>query len=169
MSFCQSCGSNFPEGSAFCIVCGAARNAAPPQQQVMSGAVSAVAAPAPANAAMTPPAAAALSYLAGAITGILFVVLDPYKNDPFVRFHAMQSIFFNVAWIGIWGVWMVLSMILTPLTVGIFGLIALPVMLLLSVCGFGYWLFLMYQASQQKWYHVPFIGKFAEQQAHLHS
>ncbi len=169
MSFCQTCGSNLPEGAGFCTVCGAGRNAVPPPQPAMVGAASAAAAPAPANAAMSSSAAAALSYLAGAVTGIIFVVLDPYKNDPFVRFHAMQSIMFNVAWIGIWVVWGVLSAILTPLTAGIFALIALPVMLILALCGFAYWLFLMYQASQQKWYHVPFIGKFAEQQAHLHS
>ena len=33
--------------------------------------------------------AAALSYVLGPITGVLFYVLE---KDPFVRFHAMQSI-----------------------------------------------------------------------------
>ena len=33
--------------------------------------------------------AAALSYLLGFITGIVFLVVE--KNDKFVRFHAMQS------------------------------------------------------------------------------
>ena len=32
-------------------------------------------------------AAGALAYLAGFITGILFLVIDPYKKDPFVRFQ----------------------------------------------------------------------------------
>ena len=36
--------------------------------------------------------AAALSYALGAITGVLFLVLEPYKNNRFVRFHAIQSI-----------------------------------------------------------------------------
>ena len=43
--------------------------------------------------------AGALAYLVGAITGILFLVIDPFKSDRFVRFHAFQSIFFNLAWI----------------------------------------------------------------------
>ncbi len=36
---------------------------------------------------------AALTYLVGFVTGILFLVLDPYKSNSFVRFHAFQSIF----------------------------------------------------------------------------
>ena len=41
----------------------------------------------------------ALTYLAGFVTGIVFLVLDPYKSNSFVRFHAFQSIFFNApAW-----------------------------------------------------------------------
>ena len=67
----------------------------------------------------------ALTYLAGFVTGIVFLVLDPYKSNSFVRFHAFQSIFFNVAWVAFWIVWMILSAVLTPLTAGVFGLIAL--------------------------------------------
>jgi uncharacterized membrane protein len=107
----------------------------------------------------------ALTYLAGFITGIVFLVLDPYKSNSFVRFHAFQSIFFNVAWVGFWIVWMILSAVLTPLTAGIFGLIALPLMLIFSLVGFGIWVFLMYQAYQQKLFKLPVVGKFAAEQA----
>lgn len=107
----------------------------------------------------------ALTYLAGFITGIIFLVLDPYKSNSFVRFHAFQSIFFNVAWIGFWIVWMILSAVLSSLTAGVFGLIALPMMLIFTVGGFGIWAFLMYQAYQQKLFKLPIVGKFAAQQA----
>ena len=40
--------------------------------------------------------AAALCYLLGVLTGILFLVLEPYNRNPVIRFHAFQSIF---AWI----------------------------------------------------------------------
>ena len=43
-----------------------------------------------------------LCYILGFITGIIFLVIEPYKNDKFVRFHAFQSIFFNVALIVFW-------------------------------------------------------------------
>ena len=108
--------------------------------------------------------AGALTYLAGFITGIVFIATEPYKNNSFIRFHAFQSIFFNVAWIAIWMVWMVISAILTPLTAGLFGIVALPVILILALTGFGTWLFLMYQAYQQKLFRLPFIGKYAAQQ-----
>ena len=108
---------------------------------------------------------AALTYLAGFATGIVSLVLDPYKSNSFVRFHAFQSIFFNVAWVAFWIVWMVLSAILTPFTAGIFGLIALPLMLIFTVAGFGIWIFLMVQAYQQKLFRLPIVGKFAAEHA----
>ena len=108
---------------------------------------------------------AVLSYLVGFVTGIVFLVLDPYKSNSFVRFHAFQSIFFNVAWVAFWIVWVVLSAILTPLTAGIFGLIALPLMLIFTVAGFGIWIFLMVQAYQQKLFRLPIVGKFAAEHA----
>jgi len=107
----------------------------------------------------------ALTYLAGFITGIIFLVLDPYKSNSFVRFHAFQSIFFNVAWIAFWILWMILSAVLTPLTAGVFGLIALPIMLIFSLAGFAIWAFLMYQAYQQKLFKLPIVGRFAAQHA----
>jgi len=107
----------------------------------------------------------ALTYLAGFVTGIVFLVLDPYKSNSFVRFHAFQSIFFNAAWIAFWIVWMILSAVLTPLTAGVFGLIALPLMLVFAVSGFGIWIFLMVQAYQQKLFKLPIVGKFAAEHA----
>jgi uncharacterized membrane protein len=107
----------------------------------------------------------ALAYLAGFVTGIVFLVIEPYKNDSLVRFHAYQSIFFNVAWLGFWIVWMFVSAILTHLTAGIFGLIALPLVFIFSFLGFACWAFLMYQAYQQKFFTLPLIGNLAAQQA----
>ena len=85
MSFCPSCGKPLSEGAAKCGYCGVA---------VRASAVAATVAPQ--SAGMSVNAAGALAYLAGFITGIIFLVVDPYKRDPFVRFHAFQSIFFNI-------------------------------------------------------------------------
>ncbi len=63
-------------------------------------------------AGLTPNVAGALTYLVGAITGILFLVIDPFKTDRFVRFHAFQSIFFNLAWIAFWIVWTIVGLML---------------------------------------------------------
>ena len=88
MSFCENCGRTLPDNSSVCPNC--------PSPTHQGGAVAAAAIPA--SGGLSPTAAGALSYLAGFITGIIFLVIDPFKTDRFVRFHAFQSIFFNVAW-----------------------------------------------------------------------
>lgn len=109
--------------------------------------------------------AGALAYLAGIITGIIFLVLDPYKNNSVVRFHAYQSILLSVDWFAFWLVWMIVSAILTSLGARLFGLTASPLILISSLFGIGLWAFLMYQAYQQKLFRLPIVGKFAAQQA----
>ena len=167
MSFCKACGKELTEGNTFCPSCGASISATAPAAP--AGATAGGGAVAMADASTAQPmatnVAGALTYLAGFITGIVFIATEPYKSNSFIRFHAFQSIFFNVAWIAIWMVWMVISAILTPLTAGLFGIVALPVILILALTGFGTWLFLMYQAYQQKLFRLPFIGKYAAQQA----
>ena len=107
----------------------------------------------------------ALTYLAGFVMGVVFLEFDPYRSNSFIRFHAFQSILFNVAWVGFWIIWMILSAVLTPLTAGVFGLIALPLMLIFTLAGFGIWIFLMYQAYQQKLFKLPIVGRFAAEHA----
>ena len=41
--------------------------------------------------------AGALCYSLGIVTGILFLVLQPYSLNPRIRFHAMQSLLFSAA------------------------------------------------------------------------
>ncbi|MFI5125808.1 MAG: hypothetical protein ACHQJX_03190, partial [Candidatus Acidiferrales bacterium] len=59
--------------------------------------------------------AAALSYALGAITGVLFLALEPYKNNRFVRFHAIQSIIFSVACVAVAIVWSIIVGILVSI------------------------------------------------------
>jgi uncharacterized membrane protein len=169
MSFCASCGTALAEDIRFCQSCGsptASTGLTSVSASAGSGAVVAISSPANVEQkTMETNLVGALTYLAGFITGIIFLVLDPYKSNSFVRFHAFQSIFFNVAWIAFWILWMILSAVLTPLTAGVFGLIALPVMLIFSLGGFGIWAFLMYQAYQQKLFKLPIVGRFAAQHA----
>src|SRR5438045_9224432 len=44
---------------------------------------------------------AALTYIGFFVTGIIFLYLEPYNQDEFVRFHARQSIGFSVAWFAV--------------------------------------------------------------------
>lgn len=169
MSSCQSCGTALATDTCFCQSCGS------PTEINVGVSPTAVEGPA-AGAVMSPPGktepkmmdtnvVAALTYLAGFLTGIIFLVLDPYKSNSFVRFHAFQSIFVNVAWIAFWIIWIILSAVLTPLMAGVFGLIALPLMLICTLAGIGIWIFLMFQAYQQKLFKLPIVGKFAAERA----
>jgi uncharacterized membrane protein len=91
--------------------------------------------------------AAALSYVLGPLTGILFLLLE---RDPFVRFHAMQSIL-------VFGGLFVLQTIMAAT------LILAPLAPLLSLVGFIVWLVAIYKAWQgQKW-EVPVVGQYVNQ------
>jgi uncharacterized membrane protein len=91
--------------------------------------------------------AAALSYVLGPITGVVFFVID---KDPFVRFHAMQSIVVFV-------VLFVLQWVLG------FTLILLPLVPLVSIFAFILWLVLIYKAWQGDEWEVPVLGNIARQ------
>src|SRR5579859_5174123 len=91
--------------------------------------------------------AAALSYVLGPITGVLFLVLE---KDKFVRFHAMQSIVFSI-------VGFVLNMVLG------FTIVLALVLPILWIAEFILWLVLIYKAWQGEEYELPVIGKFSRQ------
>ena len=107
-----------------------------------------------------------LSYALGAVTGVLFLVLEPYKNDRFVRFHAMQSILYRVAFVILPIAWNIVWGTLASI-VG-FWVLAVDVPLRLLVCLgiFLFWLFLMFQAYSQREYRIPWIGEIAAKQVH---
>ena len=105
--------------------------------------------------------AGALCYLAGFITGIIFLVLAPYNQNKFVRFHAFQSIFGHLALVVLWIVFLVVNMMLTFLTHGLAFLLYPLVMIGVIVL----WLYLMYSAYNNKRVKLPIIGDLAEKQA----
>jgi uncharacterized membrane protein len=154
VNFCQTCGTALQAEAAFCASCGAGR----------TGGAAAIAAT-PAASGMTSNTAGALAYLLGFLTGIVFLVLDPYKNDRFVRFHAFQSIFFNLAWIGFWIAWTIVGIVLSAITKGLFFFLQLPIDLILMLGGAALWVYLMYSAYQNKTVKLPVIGALAAKQA----
>ena len=106
-----------------------------------------------------------LTYILGFITGIIFLVIEPYKNDKFVRFHAFQSIFFNVALIVFWIAYMIVVSILSFVTLGIIAMVMGLVGFLIWLAILAYWIFLMYKAYNNELYRIPFIGDLAAKQA----
>lgn len=159
MAYCAKCGAQIGEGVAFCGSCGA-----PVGAPAAGGATPAASAGA-STAAMAPNVAGLLAYILGLITGIIFLVLEPYKNDKFVRFHAFQSIFLHVAVIAFWILWMIVWGILGAVTGGILGLVSFPLGMLIGLGIFALWIFLMYKAYNNERYMLPYIGAMAAKQA----
>lgn len=162
MAFCANCGASVPEGAGFCSGCG--KPVAASGGAVAGSGQAAAPAPAQAPAAgLTSNVAGALAYILGFITGIIFLLLEQYKNDRFVRFHAMQSIFYSVACIAFGIAWGILWGALFTIA-GSLSLVLTPVWLLIRLAMFVYWLFLMYQAYSNREYRIPFIGDLAAKQ-----
>ena len=98
---------------------------------------------------MSPNLAAALSYVLGAITGVLFYLIS---KDKFVRFHAIQSIITSLA---LWAVSLVLGIL--P------GLSALSP--LISLASFALFIFLIVKAYRGEKFKLPVAGDLAEKNA----
>ena len=102
--------------------------------------------------------AGALCYVLGLITGILFLVLAPYNQNKFVRFHAFQAIFFHVAWIVLWIADTMMAFVLPWYLMSLVGM-------LLALGGLALWLILMFKAYNNERFKLPIIGDLAEKQA----
>jgi uncharacterized membrane protein len=146
MAFYTVCGAQMPDGSTICPTC--SRSGAP-------GARPAAATP----AGLTDNVAGALAYLF--IPAIVFLVVEPYNKNRFIRFHSFQSIILGVA---LW----ILNYIITRLFVGDW-LSALnggfTILHLVNLAEFVLWVALLAKAYQGQMFKLPVIGDIAEKQA----
>jgi uncharacterized membrane protein len=142
MAFCNMCGAQIPDGSTACAAC--------------SGRPVVAAAPA-AGAGLSDNVAGMLAYVT-IIPAIIFLLIEPYSRNRFVRFHAWQSIFFNVAW---WVLWIGLRIVVHLPLLGFLTLLVWP---LVWLGGFIVWLILVIKANQGQMYKLPVIGDMAEKQ-----
>ncbi|MGC2476687.1 MAG: hypothetical protein WA485_20300 [Candidatus Sulfotelmatobacter sp.] len=160
MASCTKCSATLTEGSSFCGSCG---NPVASPQATSSGPQVVTATPVVSGSGLTSNVAGALAYVLGLITGVVFLVLEPYKRDRFVRFHAMQSILFCVAAIAFSIAWSILVDIMINLS-GWTAVALTPIGLVISLGFFLFWLFLMYQAYSQREFRIPVIGAIAAKQ-----
>ncbi len=142
MAFCNMCGAQIADGATTCAACGS------------RGAV----VPAVAASGLADNVAGMLAYFT-IIPAIVFLVLEPYNRSRFVRFHAWQSIFFNVAW---WILWIGLRIVVHIPFLGFLTLLVWP---LVGLGGFIVWIILVIKANQGQMFKLPVIGDLAQQQA----
>jgi uncharacterized membrane protein len=157
MAFCANCGA--PVEGSFCTSCGKPVGSAP--------------APPGAGATAAPGlqsnVAGALCYLLGLITGILFLVLEPYNKDRGVRFHAFQSIFLNLAVIAVMIAFSIIGTILAAIFGSIIPLLGAAVISLVGMAVWlaclVLWLYMMIKTYNGSKVVLPVIGPLAEKQA----
>lgn len=111
--------------------------------------------PSKSSTGLEPNIAGMLCYIPVLISGVIFLVLE--KESRFVRFHAMQSILFGVAWI-------VLSIALNFIP-----FLGWMLRIVMGLGGFILWIFLVLKAYQGEMYKLPVIGDMAEKQANTQS
>ena len=96
----------------------------------------------------TPPAIAYITI----IPAIVFLVMPPYNQSAYIRFHAWQMLFLGIAAfaIGIVGIIPILGWFIV--------LIGMPILLIA-------WLICLIKALKGEKFKLPFIGDLAEKQA----
>jgi uncharacterized membrane protein len=97
-------------------------------------------------------AAGALAYVT-IIPSIIFLVIEPYNRNPFIRFHCWQNIFLCIACV-------VIDIVLA--FIPFVGWILIPIV------GLGIlaiWILAVVKAYQGQRFMIPVIGPFAAKQA----
>jgi uncharacterized membrane protein len=151
MAFCSSCGAQIPAGATACPAC--AHSAAP----AATGTTQA------AGGGLTDNVAGMLAYITF-IPAVLFLVMEPYNRNRFIRFHSFQSIFLFVAAV-------ILSVAIGMLAIMLLfipflgHLVILLLRMTFSLGLFIVWIVLLIKANQGLMYKLPIIGDIAEKQA----
>jgi len=107
--------------------------------------------------------AGALAYVT-IIPAIVFLLIEPYNRNRFVRFHSFQCLFVAVALVVVNIALTIISSIfhLVPV-IGWF--VAALMWPLYSLAVFALWLLLVIKAYQHQIYKLPVVGDMAEKQA----
>jgi uncharacterized membrane protein len=97
-------------------------------------------------------AAGALAYVT-IIPAIIFLIVEPYNKNSYIRFHSWQSIFLGIAFVAI------------HIVLGIIPLIGWLVLMLLDLGFLVLWIVVILKALKGERFQLPVIGKYAAQQA----
>ncbi len=157
MAFCSGCGTEMADHAAFCPKCGkAAASAAagskdpPSAPSATYGTTAAPATP------MAENVAGMLAYFT-IIPAIIFLLIEPYNRNRFVRFHSFQCLFTCAALIVLQIALSFFSYIIPVLMFGVYGLLGLAEVAL--------WILLVVKAYQHEMFKLPIVGDLAEKQA----
>jgi uncharacterized membrane protein len=152
MAFCSVCGAQIADGTTACAACAGRVATAPPAPQATASA-----------GGMADNVAGMLAYIT-IIPAIIFLVMEPYNKNRFVRFHSFQNIFFVVALIVCWIAFSILAMVLA--FIPILGHLILALLwFALAIGSFVAWIIMLLKANGGQMWKLPVIGDMAEKQA----
>jgi uncharacterized membrane protein len=149
LTSCPDCAAQMPQTAAYCPGCGR-----PMQTEARAQGKVGV---------LSEPMAGALAYFTF-IPAIIFLLLEPYKHNRFVRFHSFQCLL-------LWGAAILLAIALKLAALLLFIIPVLGpllVVLVSAVVGIGalvLWLVLVVKAFLGEMFQLPLLGAFAVQQA----
>ena len=163
MPFCTNCGTDV-SGAKFCSNCGTPAadqpsGAAPPaaaaesaseaggapEQQDAPQSFSSPGAGPESVSDSTRNIAAALAYITP--VAVILLLIEPFKDIRYIRFHSLQSLFY-------FGAWIVLQFVL--------GFIAPPIAFVVTFAFVIGWFFIAYKAYLGEMFHLPVLGELAD-------
>ena len=111
--------------------------------------------------------AALLSYIFGWISGLVFFLIE--KDSRLVRFHAMQSLLFNVVaivvaivlWVALFVIFLIVSQI-SGILATLLSVVSILLWLVFGVAILAGWVLSLIKAFQGQYFKLPVIGNFAE-------
>ena len=101
---------------------------------------------------LNPNVAVLLAYLLW-IPAILWLVMEPYNKDRFIRFHSFQALFLGLAWFAL------------GIVLAIIPSLAWLLLLFLPFAAIAVVIVYAYKAYKNEWFKIPVIGDLAEKQA----
>jgi uncharacterized membrane protein len=107
--------------------------------------------PLAASSGLSDNAAGALAYVT-IIPAIIFLVMEPYNRNPFIKFHAWQNLFLCI-FMFVLGV------------IGVIPILGWIVLFLGMIVAIIFWLLAILSAYKGGMYKIPIIGNIAEKQA----
>jgi uncharacterized membrane protein len=136
-----------PDTAAFCPGCGCAMRPVESARGTVG--------------ALPEPLAGALAYLL--LPAIVFLLVEPYSKNRFVRFHSFQCLGVCLAGVVVGASLRVVGFFL--FFVPDFGrLLSLLVSMVVSLAFFVVWVVLIVKALQGEMFKLPVVGEFAERQ-----
>lgn len=143
---CPHCAAQMPQGAAFCPGCGRSMHPEPRAQGKVG--------PLPESIA------GGLAYFS-LLPAILFLLLEPYRRNRFVRFHSFQCLFAWAAAVILGGLTRLACMLLFLIPV-MGPLLVSIVVVVLALAAIFIWLVLTVKALQGEWFRLPILADFAD-------